>query len=379
MKIFYWSPFFTNVATIKAVIRSAETLVKYPKANKFKVSLIDAIGEWDQYVSFINKKISIIKINSVKLLNYLPRGGFIKSRISYIIIFFWNFFKLKNLINKEKPEFLIIHLMTSLPIFLTTFIKSDTKVILRISGLPKINPFRYFLWKIYSNKIYKVTCPTKSTYKFLISKNIFNKDKIFVLSDPIIDMKEYCLKKKDTSNLNLASEKKYLISIGRLTRQKNFSLLVKFYHKISNKYSNFELIIIGEGEDFFKLKELSQKLNIEKKIHFLGYQENVFKYLKCADCFILTSLWEDPGFVLVEAALSNLPIISSNCPNGPLEIVGENGYLFQNGSLDDLVNKFEEFNNANNNYIYKNKLTLKKKIKKFSLFQHYRELIKILN
>ena len=47
MKIFYWSPFFSNVATIKAVVRSAETLVKFPKEEKYKVSLVDAIGEWD--------------------------------------------------------------------------------------------------------------------------------------------------------------------------------------------------------------------------------------------------------------------------------------------------------------------------------------------
>ena len=45
MKIYYWSPFFTNVATIKAVIRSAESLIKFSKKGKYEVSLIDAIGE----------------------------------------------------------------------------------------------------------------------------------------------------------------------------------------------------------------------------------------------------------------------------------------------------------------------------------------------
>ena len=46
MKIYYWSPFFTNIATIKAVIRSAESLVKFSKKEKYNVSLVDAIGEW---------------------------------------------------------------------------------------------------------------------------------------------------------------------------------------------------------------------------------------------------------------------------------------------------------------------------------------------
>ena len=127
MKIFYWSPFFSNVATIKAVTRSAVSLIKFPNDKKYKVSLIDAIGEWEQNEDIIKNKISVIKLSDTNLKNYLPKGGFLKSRISYLAIFFWNFFKLKNLINKEVPDYLIIHLMTSLPIFLTTFFNSKTK------------------------------------------------------------------------------------------------------------------------------------------------------------------------------------------------------------------------------------------------------------
>ena len=379
MKIFYWSPFFSNVATIKAVTRSAESLIKFSRNEKYKVSLIDAIGEWEQNKDIINNKISVIKLSNINLKNYLPKGGFLKSRISYLTIFFWNFFKLKNLINKEVPDFLIIHLMTSLPIFLTAFFNSKTKVILRISGLPKINIIRYLFWKIYAKKIYKVTCPTRKTYDFLVKKKIFDKQKIFVLRDPVIDMKEFSLKKREGYDFVSPIKQKYLISIGRLTKQKNFKLLINFFYKLSNKYSKFELVIIGEGEDELKLKNLSKKLNIEKKIHFLGYQKNIFKYLKDAECFILTSLWEDPGFVIVEAALSNIPIISSNCPNGPEEIIEKNGYLFENNNLENLLKKFDEFLTENKNTIYKNKLILKKRIKKFSMFEHYKKLNEIIN
>ncbi len=379
MKIFYWSPFFTNVATIKAVTRSAESLIKFPRNEKYKVSLIDAIGEWEQNKDSINKKISVIKLSNVNLKKYLPKGGFFKSRISYLTIFFWNFFKLKNLINKEVPDFLIIHLMTSLPIFLSTFFDSKTKIILRISGLPKINIIRYLFWKIYAKKIYKVTCPTKKTYDFLVKKKIFDRQKIFILRDPIIDMKEFSLKKREGYNFVSPIKQKYLISIGRLTKQKNFELLINFFYKLSDKYSKFELVIIGEGEDELKLKNLAKKLTIEKKIHFLGYQKNIFNYLKDAECFILTSLWEDPGFVIVEAALSNIPIISSNCPNGPEEIIEKNGYLFQNNNLENLLKKFDEFLMTNKDTIYKNKLILKKRIKKFSMFQHYKKLSEIIN
>ena len=78
MKIYYWSPFFTNIATIKAVIRSADSLVKFSKKEKYNVSLIDAIGEWDKYENIINKKIKIIKLSKIKLINYIPKNSFLK-------------------------------------------------------------------------------------------------------------------------------------------------------------------------------------------------------------------------------------------------------------------------------------------------------------
>ena len=95
MKIFYWSPFFTNIATIKAVIWSAESLIKFYKKEKIDVSLINSIGEWDNFEKQIDKNINIINLNKIKLLDYLPKNGFIKSRISYIIIFFLEHNKIK--------------------------------------------------------------------------------------------------------------------------------------------------------------------------------------------------------------------------------------------------------------------------------------------
>ena len=379
MKIYYWSPFFTNIATIKAVIRSAEALVKFSKEDKYNVSLIDAIGEWDEYKNTINKKISIIKLSKIKIINHLPKNSFIKSRLSYMIIFFWSFFKLKKLVNNNKPDFLLIHLMTSLPIFLSLFLNRNTKIILRISGLPKVNFIRYFFWKIFSKRIFKVTCPTKSTYDYILKKKIFKKEKMEILSDPIIDLKEYRFKKNEKIDFKELENKKYIVGIGRLTKQKNFELMINFFKKISNTHPHLNLVIIGEGENKTKLEKLSISLDVENRIYFLGYQKNVFKYLARAECFILTSLWEDPGFVLAEAALTGIPIISSECPNGPKEIIQNNGFLFRNNDLDDLLIKFREFLNTNKKDIFKNKVILKKRIRKFTLLEHYKKLNQIID
>ena len=61
-------------------------------------------------------------------------------------------------------------------------------------------------------------------------------------------------------------------------------------------------------------------------------------------CVVVSSLWEDPGFVLVEAGFNNCQVVSSNCPNGPTEIVGEDGgYLFESNSVNSLIKNFNLF------------------------------------
>ena len=185
MKTYYWSPFFTNIATVSAVINSAESLIKYSKdKDENEITLIDAIGEWEKYKNQINSKIQIIKLNKLNYIDFLPKNSFLKSRVSYLFIFLLNFFKLISLINKKKPDFLIVHLMTSLPIFLSLFFNKKTKIILRISGLPKLNFFRLFFWKFFSKNIYKITCPTISTYNQIINKNIFDKKKNICFKRP---------------------------------------------------------------------------------------------------------------------------------------------------------------------------------------------------
>ena len=382
MKIFYWSPFISKVATVLSVVKSAESILKYSKKKEeINVALIDAIGEWKNYESKINPKIEIIKLNEINFLKYLPKGGFIKSRISYLFIFIFNFFKLRNLLNKKKPEYLIVHLMTSLPIFLSIMLKNKTNIILRISGHPKLNIIRYLFWKLFSKKIYKVTCPTVATYKYLLQKNIFDKNKLSVLRDPAIILNEYSKKKFDRIEQSQFYKKKFIIGIGRLTKQKNFAFLILAFEKILKKYPDYILLILGDGEQKMKLIELINRLKIQDKVFLLGFQNNVYKYLFKADCFILSSLWEDPGFVLLEAGLSNTCVISSNCMNGPQEILsnGKNGFLFENNNLNDLLRKFDEFKKEKVSDLNKKKLKLKKEIKKFTLYSHFNSLRKIID
>ena len=99
--------------------------------------------------------------------------------------------------------------------------------------------------------------------------------------------------------------------------------------------------------------------------------------------FILTSLWEDPGFVLIEAAACRTPVFSSDCPEGPKEIIKDNfnGLLFNSNDENDLVKNFIKFKDIISSPVKKKKLILNNLIltRQFSFFNHYVKLNKILS
>ena len=158
-------------------------------------------------------------------------------------------------------------------------------------------------------------------------------------------------------------------------------MIINSFDQILKIKKNCKLIIIGEGEEKHYLQDLIDKKNLSKNIALVGFEKNIFKFLLNSDLFILSSLWEDPGWVLVEAAISDTLILSSDCKNGPLEFIenDKGGILFKSNSSNDLVEKFNEINNLDKKQILSKKLFAKKKSDEFTIFKHYSHFEKILS
>ena len=371
-KIFYWSPSLVNIATNRAVINSCYALTKFSKY--YNCSILNFFGEFERYREEIqNKKIILIDYFHKIIFNLFPRHGKIKSRISFIIIFFASFFPLKNLLKNEKPEYLIIHLISSLPLTLLLLFKFETKFILRISGFPKLNFVRKFFWRIAFKKIHLVTCPTLNTLNYIKNLKLIDSSKLKLLYDPIIEINE--INKKKSEKLELRD---YYLSVGRLTKQKNFLFLFEGFKKIVEINNKVKLLVAGNGEQENELKKFIYKNNLSKNIFLLGYVENIYPYLKNAKGFILTSLWEDPGFVLIEASYCRTPVLSSNSWPGPVELIKNdfNGILYENNNMESFLKKFKKFSEIKSyNMMRFNNL---KMCRKFTIFNHYKNLSKLL-
>ena len=110
-----------------------------------------------------------------------------------------------------------------------------------------------------------------------------------------------------------------LVACGRLTKQKDYPTLFQAFKLL--KGHRLQLNILGDGELRQKLENLTQDLGIHHQVSFLGFQQDPFSHIRKADIFVLSSRWEGFGNVLVEAMALGIPVVSTDCPHGPAEII----------------------------------------------------------
>ncbi|MCB9991209.1 MAG: glycosyltransferase [Rhodospirillales bacterium] len=116
-----------------------------------------------------------------------------------------------------------------------------------------------------------------------------------------------------------------IVTSGRLVPQKDYETLFRAMAELV-KTRKARLLILGTGPLREKLGEFARDLNIREYIHFAGFVENPLPYMKKADLFVMSSHWEGFCNVIVEALLCGLPIVATDCPSGPAEILDNGTY-----------------------------------------------------
>jgi glycosyltransferase involved in cell wall biosynthesis/SAM-dependent methyltransferase len=119
-----------------------------------------------------------------------------------------------------------------------------------------------------------------------------------------------------------------IVACGRLKALKGFKYLIDALALVRQRVPA-ELWIVGEGEERANLERQAARLGLGDSVRLLGFQSNPFKYMAAADLFVLSSLFEGFGNVIVEAMACGAPVVAADCPYGPAEIIsdGETGLL----------------------------------------------------
>jgi glycosyltransferase involved in cell wall biosynthesis len=129
-----------------------------------------------------------------------------------------------------------------------------------------------------------------------------------------------------------------LIAIGRLIAQKDHATLIRSFDRVRQRL-DARLLILGEGPQRGMLERLVNELGLGDGIRLPGFKHNVASYLDAASVLVLSSRWEGLGNVLIEALQHGVPVVSTDCPSGPAEVLegGRLGTLVAVGDADALA------------------------------------------
>ena len=132
----------------------------------------------------------------------------------------------------------------------------------------------------------------------------------------------------ETVNIRKKEGRNIIATACRLSAQKDFVTLIRAFRAVREK-ADSELIIVGDGELRDEIMEIAKSLDVERDVTITGFKENPFPYIREADVFVLSSFAEGFGNVIIEAMALDVPVVASDCPSGPGEIIqnGINGFL----------------------------------------------------
>jgi glycosyltransferase involved in cell wall biosynthesis len=116
-----------------------------------------------------------------------------------------------------------------------------------------------------------------------------------------------------------------ILGVGKFRRQKDFATLIRAFARLRKKYPA-HLILLGDGPERAELERLTRELGIASEVDMPGFNPNPYAFMARASVFVLSSRWEGFGNVLVEAMACGCPVVSTDCPSGPAEILANGRY-----------------------------------------------------
>jgi len=312
--------------------------------NKYEVEVLSYGTK-----SFTTNKLN----NNIKRIN-LESSGYKFFIINFIIsltftgmlkIYLKSLIKILGYLLNSKYKVLICFQSGGLISILKVITRSKTKIITRESTSPiqmsklqkSILPFsikvkiKKFLYK-FSDTIVANSTGTKDEINNLLKKN-----KAITIEN-ICDYSGMKIDKDNNFHPIFKKQSYKLITVGRLNQTKRVDIIIKAFKEISSN-KNVDLIIVGEGPEKSKLVNLAKNTNISDKVHFIGFSNEVHKWIINSDIFISASVVEGSPNSIIESVCLGTPVIAADCDHGPKEILdnGKIGLLVPINNIEEII------------------------------------------
>lgn len=302
--------------------RVAARLCSFWSNTDYNVTLATGVPKEDDFYK-VDNKVKRITLE----FNYNISGV-----INKVAEQFTRFFKIQAALNSDDYDVIILSATDiSIRFMLNLLVSSKKVIICEHNNYYAVNSkFKKFARNILFKRadfLFLLTERDKETY---LEKG-FSIDKLHVMKNPLGLPLPTHIEKEPT---------KKLLAVGRLTKQKSFSRLLRI---IATLDDSFSLTIVGIGEERELLESLCNDLDLNKQVTFAGNQKDMGKVYRDHDVLLMTSIYEGLPMVIGEANAYGLPVIAYDCPTGPRELIQHNfnGYLIDDGESEDFSRSIE--------------------------------------
>lgn len=199
------------------------------------------------------------------------------------------------------------------------------------------------LVKLFYPWAHKITAVSKGVADDLAQLMHIPQEQVQVIYNPVITPE---LRRKAAERLDHPwfepGQPPVILGVGRLREQKDFPTLIKAFAQV-RRTCPARLMIIGEGPERSLLETLVKELNLEAEVSLPGFIDNPYPYMVQAELFVLSSRWEGLPGVLIEALYCGGPLIATDCPSGPREVLcdGRYGQLVPVGDVSAMAHAME--------------------------------------
>jgi glycosyltransferase involved in cell wall biosynthesis len=267
-------------------------------------------------------------------VRYVPLG--LVGESSNIVEGAWNnvrrILRLRDAIRHHAPK-VVIAFMDQENMLTTLAVQGlAVPVIVSVRIDPMLSPMGA-LWGLLRDQVYPLTdhvvVPTSRIGEAFSSRI---QRKVTVIPNPVFP--------PDVIYPRQASITRTIIAVGRLTRQKGFDVLMHAFARLTDRYPDWRLNILGDGPLRAELERLRVELNLTELVKLQGESKNIHNHLAQADLFVLSSRYEGFPNALCEAMASGLAVVATDCRTGPREIIEDrvNGLL---ATPDDIASLAE--------------------------------------
>lgn len=296
-------------------------LINCLSERKYDICLLLLEDKKGTYIKEIKHPVKVIELNKKTTYDLL--------RI---------FFGIRRIIKDYKPNIVIsfLHLVNILTVIASSTLKKDFKLILsernypsKYLSLERFGLLKKWLIMLTYQKADLIISVSQSIKDVLSESLKISSEKISTIYNPL-EIESIRNKGQETVTHPFFEKKGHIIiSIGRLTQQKRFDRLLRAFSVLRKKIDTIYLIVLGEGTLRKDLEELACRLNVMDVVDFVGFQPNPYAWITKSDIFVLSSDFEGFPNALVEAMACGIPVISTDCPSGPNEIItnGKDGIL----------------------------------------------------